>query len=371
MDKTWEPEFDGWHEDRVSLSSCELSTHSTSRNEYGVVMQVGEDEESYVGDAAILWTDPMHLYLRYDWGQWYKVSNDDPENCAGICKRNTATLMLCTMTSIKYHAIRVYHIDKLPEELFGRQTDDSPNSAKATQTDLDLEIPAPSVVDINVGEETPSPLPKLPDLFASDTDEEKEVEKQVDVFVEQTMPFDNEIQAAVDAEIEKRGGRVYSRFRPGNNRLYSFDFVQIGKRFFTVVYAGFVGDWLADEDAFLEGPPLWFSEKDNRGSPIFQATKCCSFFSKELPQIKIDSLVVLPKKCVVINDEEMQDCWREKCNTTVVRTKKIKETVLQTLHEHLASQPVDDIENPELDVVELVTITSRFTMNPENWTNKD
>ena len=371
MNKTWEPEFDGWHENRVSLSPCELSTHSTSRNEYGVFMQVGEDEEAYAGDAAIFWTDPMHLYLRYDWGQWYKVSNDDPENCASICKRNTATLMLCTSSSIKYHAVRVYQIDKLPEDLFGRQTDDTSNSTKATQPNLDLEVPTPLVVNVDDDDGTSPPLPKLPDLFASDTDEDKDVEKEVEAFVEQTMPLDNEIQAAVDAEIEKRGGRVYSRFRPGNNRLYSFDFVQIGKRFFTIVYADFTGDWLADEDAFAEEQPLWFSEKDHRVSPVFQAVKCRSFFSKELPQIKIDSLVVLPKKCVVINDEEIQECWREKCGTTVVRTKKIKETVLQTLHEHLASQPVDDIEVPELDVVELVTITSRFAMNPENWINKD
>ena len=121
MNKMWEPTFDDWSESRVSLSSCELSTHGSSRNEYGVMMQVGEGEDPYAGNAAIFWIDAQHLYLRYDWDQWYGVSNEDKDNCANICKRNTATLVLCTMSSIKYHAIRVYHIDKLPEELFGRQ----------------------------------------------------------------------------------------------------------------------------------------------------------------------------------------------------------------------------------------------------------
>lgn len=124
MNKMWEPTFDDWSEDKVSLSSCELSTHSSSRGEYGVVMQVGDHEEPYAGDAAIFWIDIQHLYLRYDWDLWYRVSNDDPDNCAHICKRNAATLLLCTMSSLKYHPIRVYHIDKLPEELFGDLTED-------------------------------------------------------------------------------------------------------------------------------------------------------------------------------------------------------------------------------------------------------
>ena len=369
MNKMWEPKFDDWSEGKVSMSPCELATSSMSQNEYGVIMQMGMDDDHLPIDAAIFWTDEMHLYLRYDWGTWYRVSNDDPDNCSNICKRNSAKLLLCTMSSVKHHAVRVYHIDKLPEELFGRQTDDSLDSADTTQ--LDREDPPAPVISLEGTGTSPLEM-NISEPFPKDSDEENEVEKQVDAFVAQTMPLDLEIQAAVDAEIERRGGRVYSRFRPGNNRLYSFDFVQIGKRFFTIVYADFAGDWLADEDAFLGEPPLWFSENEHRVSPVFQAVKCRSFFRKELPQIiTIDSIVVVPKKCVVINDEEMQECWREKCDTAVVRVQKIKETVLQTLHEHLASQPVDDIEVPELDTVEMVGISSRFTMNPENWINKD
>ena len=141
MNKTWEPAFDDWSEEKVSMSSCELSTNSMSRNEYGVIMHMGMDDDSLPVDAAIFWTDEMHLYLRYDWATWYKVSNDDPDNCSNICKRNSATLLLCTTTSIKHHAVKVYHIDSLPEELFGKNEDQSSDVGNVTQLDFDLHLP--------------------------------------------------------------------------------------------------------------------------------------------------------------------------------------------------------------------------------------
>ena len=142
MNKMWEPTFDDWSESKVSLSSCELSTHGTSRNEYGVIMQVEADDDHDPVDAAIFWMDPMHLYLRYSWGQWYKVSTDDPDNCANICKRNSATLLLWTTSSIKNHAVRVYHIDSLPEKLFGQKADDGSSVIETPLPGLDFDLPS-------------------------------------------------------------------------------------------------------------------------------------------------------------------------------------------------------------------------------------
>ena len=143
MNKMWEPEFEDWSEEKVSMSACELSTNSMSRGEYGVIMPVGEgDSSSYAGNAAIFWTDEMHLYLRYDWDQWYRVSNDDPDNCSSICKRSSATLLMCTTTSIKHHAVKVYHIDRLPEELFGKQESEASAGIEAVQPELDFDSPA-------------------------------------------------------------------------------------------------------------------------------------------------------------------------------------------------------------------------------------
>ena len=41
MNPAWEPEFEDWSEDKVSMSNCELATNSMSRGEYGVIMQIG------------------------------------------------------------------------------------------------------------------------------------------------------------------------------------------------------------------------------------------------------------------------------------------------------------------------------------------
>ena len=142
MNKMWEPEFEDWSEDRVTMSSCELATNSMARGEYGVIVQVGTDEENDPVDAAIFWTDELHLYLRYDWETWYKVSTDDPDNCASICKRGSATLLLCTLSSIKHRAVKVYHIDRLPVELFGQQESDASAGITATQLDFAFDPPA-------------------------------------------------------------------------------------------------------------------------------------------------------------------------------------------------------------------------------------
>lgn len=141
MNKMWEPEFEDWSEDKVAMMPCELATSSMSRGEYGVIIQVRADEDQYPVDAAIFWTDEMHLYLRYDWETWYRVSNDDPDNCANICKRNSATLLLCTNSSIKHRAVKVYHIDGLPAELFGQRGSDASTGAEAIQLDLGLDTP--------------------------------------------------------------------------------------------------------------------------------------------------------------------------------------------------------------------------------------
>ena len=129
MNPAWEPEFEDWSEDKVSMSSCELSTSCMSRGEYGVMMQIGAGDENLPIDAAIFWTDEMHLYLRYNWESWYKVS---------------AKLLLCTPTSIKHHAVKVYHIDRLPEELFGKEESEASAGIEAIQLDLDLDPPTGS-----------------------------------------------------------------------------------------------------------------------------------------------------------------------------------------------------------------------------------
>lgn len=326
----------------------------SSDDEFGIMPCVGEADVEVVKaeEAAFLFgKSKKDLLFMPHFGLFFKVIFNSSEEtvAARLYEQPVGTYRSLTLTKDERFTVPVYHdaFDMIP--------------LKALESN-----PAN-----NNEEDESSTLLNMPNPFHEDAEEEKEIEKQVEKFVEETMPFDDEIQTAVDAEIEKRGGCVYSRFRPGNNRLYSFDIAQIGKRLYSIVYADFSGDWLADEDSFAGDPPLWFSENSHRVSPVQQAIRCRDFFRKELSNIKIDSIVVLPEKCEIINDEDMTACWREKCGTAVVRTKRIDEATLPSLHEYVTAQSLDDdAEVPKLDIVEVIGMSSRFTMNPENW-NKE
>ena len=326
----------------------------SSDGEFGIMPCAGEaDVEVKAEEAAFLFGKSMKdLLFMPHFGLFFKVflNSEEESVAARLYDLPVGVYRSLSLTKDERFTVPVYHdaLSMIPLE--------SLNESPIDDKDKDAN----------------SPLLNMPDPFHKDDEKEIAVEKKVEEFIALTQPFDDEIQTAVDAEIEKYGGHVYSRYRPGNNRLYSYDFAKIGNRFYTVVYADFAGYWLADEESFAGEPPLWFSEKDHRVSPVLQAQKCRSFFQRELPQVKVESMVVLPKGCVVINDDEdMRDIWNNKCNTAVVRTTKIDETTLETLHDYLASQPVDDREVLDLDVVDIVGILSRFAMNQENWINKD
>ena len=272
MSKMWEPKFEDWSEDKVSLSSCELSTHSTSRNEYGVVMQVEETEEPHPDNAAIFWIDPQHLYLRYDWDQWYSVSTEDRDNCAHICKRNTATLLICTMSSIKYHAVRVYHIDKLPEELFGKEEDKSSDGAELTDA----------------------------------------------AFLASTILF--------------AGGNniAHFEFEP-----YSADFYEFNGHFIAASYFDKKGDWMADEDSEGGDTPVWFGAKEITKSPLAIAAKIRAAIDPIIgTRTPFHSLILINMKCNIMNEIQHSTCWKD-TDIRLVRKEKLADSMLDTVEETL------------------------------------
>lgn len=298
MDKTWEPEFDNWLEDRVSMSSCELATSSTSRNEYGVIMQMGMDDDPPPVDAAIFWTDEMHLYLRYDWGTWYKVANDDPDNCSNICKRNSATLLLCTTTSIKHHAIKVYHIDALPEELFGKQENNSPDGGKATQLDFDLPVPS------------------------TECEEDEEVDDEVGL-------TDGAFLAST---ILLSDGTNIAHFE---FETYSADFYEFNGHFIAASYFDKHGDWLADEDSENGDTPVWFGAKGITKSPLAIAAKIRETVKPIIgEQTPFHSLVLINMKCNIMNENQHSTCWKD-TDVQLVRKEKLADSMLDTVEEAL------------------------------------
>ena len=296
MNKMWEPEFDDWFENKVSISPCELTTHSSSRNEYGVVMQVEPDDDHPPVDAAIFWTDPMHLYLRYNWGMWYKVATDDPGNCANICKRNSATLFLWSTSSIKNHAVRVYHIDSLPEELFGKPESDTSNSPKATQLDLDL------------------PLSPDDDSGKTTSDSKK------------TDP------AFLAEKIIAMGGCHITHY---DREPYQSDFYELNGHFIAASYFDHSGDWLADEESENGDTPVWFGAKGMVTSPVAVACKIRAALAPiSAMHLPFHSMVLVNPRCSIINETNYFENWKDR-SICLVRQQSICGSELGTVEDAL------------------------------------
>ena len=298
MNKMWEPEFEDWSEDKVSMSNCELATNSMSRGEYGVMMQIGTDEENFPIDAAIFWTDEMHLYLRYNWESWFKVSNDDPDNCSSICKRNSAKLLLCTPTSIKHHAVKVYHIDRLPEELFGKEESEESGSGKATQLDFDLPIPSAEGED---------------DEGANNSAELSDAAFLASAII----------------------------FRDGNNIAhyecdsFSADFYELNGHFIAATYFDKTGDWMADEDSEDGDTPLWFGTKGIATSPLDIAAKIRTAIAPIVgSQTPFHSLILINKKCNITNEICHSINWKD-TEIRLVRQESLADSILDTVEETL------------------------------------
>ena len=309
MNKMWEPEFDDWSEDKVSLSSCELSTHSSSRNEYGVIMPIGVDEDQRPEDAAIFWIDEMHIYLRYDWGTWYKVSTDDPDNCSNICKRNSATLLLCTTSSMKHHAVKVYHIDSLPIELFGKEESEASDSGKATQLDFD---------------------PPIPSAEGEDDDEAGNAVVLTDAaFLASTIIF--------------RGGKTIAHFE---FEPFSADFYELNGHFVAASYFDKRGDWMADEDPEDGDLPMWFGTKGIATSPLAIAAKIRTAIAPIVgSQTPFHSLIMINKKCNITNEICHSINWKD-TEMRLVRREPIADSMLDTVEETLKGYTGDS--RPEL-----------------------
>jgi len=307
MNKMWEPEFDDWPEGKVSMSSCEISTHSSSRSEYGVMVQVGVDEDDYPVDAAIFWTDETHLYLRYNWETWYKVSNDDPDNCSNICKRNSATLLLCTISSIKHHAVKVYHIDRLPEELFGKQESEAAEGGEATQ--LDFELPMPS---------------------------DDETENAANASNANDSAF-------LATKIIELGGRHITHY---DREPYQSDFYELNGHFIAASYFDHPGDWMADEGWEDGDTPVWFGAKGVATSPVAVACKIREALAPISATLRpFHSIVLISPKCNIINEINYFESWKDR-SVCLVRQQSIGDSGLGTAEDALRG--LSGTSRPEL-----------------------
>lgn len=100
------------------------------------------------------------------------------------------------------------------------------------------------------------------------------------------------------------------------------------------------GDWLADEEAFNDEDPLWFSETDHRVSPVFKLSKQAKQLSQKLQgtPFKIQPMLI-ERKGNLINAEDMLKTWNDMgiivCRTGSggpVQLKTVAEVFNQTYH---------------------------------------
>ncbi len=332
----------------IDDSSLELYM---TNDEIGVIQSNPSTIDFIKDQAAFLFGEGVEdLIFRASFGCFIKIPNNDV-NKKEICERlfKSRFASFCNASSLfsskTEHGIPVY-VNALSMIFQVKDKEDESDGTFKNELLLPLE---------------------MNELFYTDN----EANGRQDVLpVNRMKTYDGESQTTVDIVVKSRGGQVYARFRSEDNRLYSFDFIMIDNRFFIVIYVNLFGDWLADEEKFNEDPPLWFSDENQRISPVFQAMKSYDFFKDELPDIKIDLIVVLPCGCTIINEEDVQECWKEECHTAVVYTKKRDVTSLMTLWEYITSLPIISIKAQQLDTNEVNDIISRFIMNSENWINE-
>lgn len=213
-------------------------------------------------------------------------------------------------------------------------------------------------------------FPPIQVTTVPDADGEEEQGCQGELFSEGTMEIDGEIQAAIDAELLQRQGRLYGRHRMCGERACNFDIAFMGNRLFVIVYGDAVGTWLAEEDTFGESPPLWFSETTHRTSPVNQAQRFRDFIQQSIPAVTVVAMVVLGPKVYILNEDEMLTLWKEKCLVHVAQTRQDPESQIPSLHDCLSSLPEADAEPSAQAVEALQNVAKNLERNPLAWENQ-
>ena len=246
----WKPEFPETNDRKVSMSRDEVQTFTVSR-EVGLIISENIEKRS----PACFWIDEQKAYLRMNWGSWYKVSNDSPETVSAICRRHTAKLIQAIGNRSVDCFIPVYHIDRLPAELFGG-------------------------------------------LSGADAGDETSAKKE--------RP--SSAQLLREAGMIERMGEVVCEYRKGDD-----EFVLLrGERRLLLVsfFTHRDTEWLADEVPFTDEPPMWFSVTTHLQSPLYAVGLAARYLMTEC-NIDAAPVVILDDEIDILNLREVLDVWRK------------------------------------------------------------
>ena len=122
----WLPTYPSPKDKRVELTECEVQTYISNRRP--VIALSGYP----LASPACFWTDSNHIYLRINWEKWCTVTPSNPGNAAVLCDSRYCQITMTVDNEITEETAPVYHVAKLPPELFAFATahECSPESRK-------------------------------------------------------------------------------------------------------------------------------------------------------------------------------------------------------------------------------------------------
>lgn len=109
---TWRPCYPVRTNMAVTLTDCELQTFISDRRPGIAVIDYPLDS------PACFWTDDGQLYLRVNWSQWCTVSLANKNHVAALSTAHYCRITHSLNNVISEVLAPVFHIEKLPCELF-------------------------------------------------------------------------------------------------------------------------------------------------------------------------------------------------------------------------------------------------------------
>lgn len=76
------------------------------------------EETKHPESPAFFWIDKEHVYIRINWSMWAQITGARPERLAEICKSSFSKIVRKYENDSEIMTCPVYHIKKLPEDLF-------------------------------------------------------------------------------------------------------------------------------------------------------------------------------------------------------------------------------------------------------------
>ncbi len=340
--------------DVAEYDELKLYSHE---DECGIMLTGSAPFEFIKKEAAFLFgNSPDELYFRPNFSMVVKVGDGYNADESTQIKRKLYNLKygafsdMSGMMASTENGIEVYKCDALT---LLRPSIEEKDRVKSTMNISELDTPNFESILMDT------------ENSAEGSDGEKEHDKTT----VRLMSIEQEIESAVDGAVEKEGGNFIARFRPGVAHIYDFDIATLANRCFIVVHGNFLGWWRASESAFWGCRPCWVGKSlRQRPSPIFQAVKCGRHLEEIVPRLMVETLVVLPSVCIVLNEDEMFSEIHDKYSGgTVVRTWQSGGSKLISLQEHLDSLPPLECELPQMDTAVVEEKMNQFIKNPDNW----